>query len=158
MLVFFVSCVTVSQCHGCHLITNVSRSRCEYLVISVFDMDAVLFMKCIWLLSWDGMAGVYSPSCKATALLIFIGEVYFLFVPFETIGPTCLLKQRYFSTGKNRCSSLYSMLFNTFFLIVVSEVRPAAYTMYNSLNWISFKRTDARDAIYDGCNMTKGTH
>lgn len=37
-------------------------------------------------------------------------------------------------------------------------MRPAAYTMYNSLNWISFKRTDDRDAIYDGCNMIKGTH
>lgn len=36
-------------------------------------------------------------------------------------------------------------------------MRPAAYTMYNSLNWISFKRTDDRDTIYDGCNMIKGT-
>lgn len=45
-----------------------------------------------------------------------------------------------------------------FFLEVVSEPRPAAYTMYNNLNWISFKRTDDRDTIYDGCNMIKGTH
>lgn len=44
------------------------------------------------------------------------------------------------------------------FLTVVSKVRPAAYTMYSSLIWISFKRTDDRDIIYDGCNMIKGTH
>lgn len=50
------------------------------------------------------------------------------------------------------------MLYNIFFLKVVSRVRPAAYTMYNSLNQTSFKRTDDRDAIYDGCNMIKGTH
>lgn len=37
-------------------------------------------------------------------------------------------------------------------------MRPAAYMMYKSLHWISFKRTDDRDTIYDGCNMIKGTH
>lgn len=37
-------------------------------------------------------------------------------------------------------------------------MRPAAYTMYISLNQTSFKRSDDRDTIYDGCNMIKGTH
>lgn len=130
----------------------------------------VLFMKCILLISWDGwMVCVQSVNVKPRLFpphqRAREGEResgrerdVFTMCPFWTIGPTCFLKQRYFSTGQNSCSSLYSMLYNIFFLKVVSEVRPAAYTMYNSLNWISFKRTDARDTIYDGCNMIKGTH
>lgn len=105
----------------------------------------------------EWMDGVYSLLCNRVCFRPHERDV-FTIRPFWTIGPTCLLKQRYFSTGQNSCSSLYSMLYNTFFLKVVSGVRPAAYTMYNSLNWISFKRTDDRDAIYDGCNMIKGTH
>lgn len=117
----------------------------------------VLFMKCILLISRDGW--MVCTVCYVKPRLFRPHERdVFTICPFWTIGPTCLLKQRYFSTGQNSCSSLYSMLYNTFFLKVVSKARPAAYTMYNSLNWISFKRTDDRDTIYDGCNMIKGTH
>lgn len=156
VLVFFVSCFTVSQYHGRHIIIIVSRSKCEYFVFSVFDMEACTFHDIILLILWDGW--MVCTACYVKPCLSRLhGRDVFTTCPFWTIGPTCLLKQRYFSTGQTSCSSLYSMLYNTFFLKVVSKVRPAAYTMYNSQNWISFKRTDDRDTIYDGCNMIKGT-
>lgn len=131
---------------------------CKYFVFSVFDMEVCTFheMYIVDLMEW--MDGVYCLLCINHVCFRPHRRDVFTICPFWTIGPTCLLKQRYFSTGHNSCSSLYSMLYNTFFLKVVSNVRPAAYTMYNSLNWISFKRTDDRDTIYDGCNMIKGTH
>lgn len=153
---YFVSCFTVSQYHGRHIIINVSRSKCEYFVFSVFDMEACTFHDIILLILWDGW--MVCTACYVKPCLSRLhGRDVFTTCSFWTIGPTCLLKQRYFSTGQTSCSSLYSMLYNTFFLKVVSKVRPAAYTMYNSQNWISFKRTDDRDTIYDGCNMIKGT-
>lgn len=52
--------------------------------------------------------------CKSTSVFVLMRDV-FTIGRFWTIGPTCLLKQRYFSTGSNSCSSLYGMLYNTFF-------------------------------------------
>lgn len=144
-------CLSVSCCY---IIINVSRSKCEYFVFSVFDMEVCSFheMYIVDLMGW--MDCVYSLLCKITSV-VSSWERCIYYVSFWTIGPTRLLKQRYFSTGPNSCSSLYSMLYNISFLKVVSKERPAAYTVYNSLNWISFKRTDDRDTIYDGCNMIK---
>lgn len=68
VLVFFVSCFTVSQYHGRHIIINVSRSKCEYFVSSVFDMEACTFheMYIVDLTGW--MDGVYSLLCKTTSV------------------------------------------------------------------------------------------
>ena len=57
VLVFFVFCYTVSQYHGRQIIINVSRSKCEYFVFSVFDMEACTFheMYIVDLMGWmDG--------------------------------------------------------------------------------------------------------
>lgn len=121
VLVFFVSCFTVSQYHGRHIIINVSRSKCEYFVFSVFDMEACTFHDIILLILWDGW--MVCTACYVKPCLSRLhGRDVFTTCPFWTIGPTCLLKQRYFSTGQTSCSSLYSMLYNTFFLKVVSKV------------------------------------
>lgn len=54
VLVFFVFCFTVSQYHGRQIIINVSRSKCEYFVFSVFDMEACTFheMYIVDLMGW----------------------------------------------------------------------------------------------------------
>lgn len=54
VLVFFVFCYTVSQYHGRQIIINVSRSKCEYFVFSVFDMEACTFheMYIVDLMGW----------------------------------------------------------------------------------------------------------
>lgn len=97
-----------------HIIINVSQSKCDYLVFSVFDMEAcVLLMKCILLIWQDGWMEC-TVLCKSTSVFVLMRDV-FTIGRFWTIGPTCLLKQRYFSTGSNSCSSLYGMLYNTFF-------------------------------------------
>lgn len=64
----FVFCFTVSQYHGRHIIINVSRSKCEYFVFSVFDMEACTFheMYIVDLMGW--MDGVYSLLCKTTSV------------------------------------------------------------------------------------------
>jgi len=99
---FLTALVFVSEYRGRHIII-VSRSECEYFVSSVFDTEARTFheMYIVHLVGWmDGRRCIYCVS-----LLFF----------FFTIGPTCFLKQRYFSTGQNSCSSLYSMLYNILF-------------------------------------------
>lgn len=116
VLVFFVFCFTVSQYHGRHIIINVSRSKCEYFVFSVFDMEACTFHEMYivdltrWMDGWCVQSVMWNHVCFRPH-----ERDVFTICPFWTIGPTCLLKQRYFSTGQNSCSSLYSMLYNTFF-------------------------------------------
>lgn len=71
-LVFFVFCFTVSQYHGRYKIINVSKSKCEYSVFSVFDMEACSFHEVyiVDLMGWmDGwMDGVYSLLFKTTSV------------------------------------------------------------------------------------------
>lgn len=97
-----------------HIIINVSRSKCDYFVFSVFDMEAcVLLMKCILLLWQDGWS--VQSYVKPHLFFVLMRDV-FTISRFWTIGPMCLLKRRYFSTGSSSCSSLYGMLYNTFLL------------------------------------------
>lgn len=67
VLVFFVSCFTVSQYHGRHIIINVSRSKCEYFVFSVFDGGVYFsWYYIVDLMRW--MDGVYSLLCKTMSV------------------------------------------------------------------------------------------
>lgn len=85
-------------------------------------------------------------------------EVYLLCVPFEQLVQH-VFWNRGISLHVKTVVAVYTVCCITPFSKKSSQnVRPAAYTMYNNLNWISFKRTDDRDTIYDGCNMIKGTH
>lgn len=94
VLVFFVSCFTVSQYHSRHIIINVSRSKCEYFVFSVSDAEACTFHEMYivdltgWMYGWmdEWMDGVYSLLCKTQRLFRpHEREMYLLFVPFEQL-------------------------------------------------------------------------
>lgn len=129
-----------------------------FCLLCIWYGAVYFFMKCILLISWDGWMACTVCSVKP-CLFLPQREVYLLCVPFEQLVQHVFWNRGISLHIKTSCSSLYSKLYNTFFFLeVVSEPRPAAYTMYNNLNWISFKRTDDRDTIYDGCNMIKGTH
>lgn len=160
MCLYVLSSASLSQYHSRHII-SVSRCKCKY------------FLLCIWYggvyFSWNvycwshGMYGwMWTLACtvcyvKPRLFLLHEKDVFTVSL-FEQLVQHVFWNRGISLHVMNSCSSLYSMLYNIFFLKVVSQVRPAAYTMYNSLNWISFKRTDDRDTIYDGCNMIKGTH
>lgn len=86
---YSVSCFIVSQYHGRHIIINVSRSKCEYFVFSVFDMEVCTFheMYIVDLIGWmyEWMDGVYSLLCKTTSVFVPMRQMYLLFVPFEQL-------------------------------------------------------------------------
>lgn len=92
----------LSQYHGWYIIINVSRSKCDYFVFSVFDMELCTFheMYIVDLMRW--MNGMYSPLCKNHVSFFLTERELYLLCPFSTIGPTCLLKLRYFSTRQHQ--------------------------------------------------------
>lgn len=107
VLVHFVLCFTVSQYHGRHIIINVSRSKCEYFVFSVFDMELCTFHEMYIVDLMRRMDGMYSLLCKTMSVSSSERGVYLLCVPFEQLVQHVFWKQRYFSTRQNSCSSLY---------------------------------------------------
>lgn len=69
--------------HQRHHIINVSRSKCDYLVFSVFDMEVcVLLMKCILLIWQDGWS---VQSYVNPHLFSSSWEMYLLLVAFEQL-------------------------------------------------------------------------
>lgn len=83
-LAVLVFCFTVSQYHGRHIIINVSRSKCEYFVFSVFVMEACTFRQCILLIlradEWRLVCTVLCETRSASS-----SREYLLFVPFEQL-------------------------------------------------------------------------
>lgn len=66
-----------------HIIINVSQSKCDYLVFSVFDTEAcVLLMKCILLIRQDGWS---VQSYVNPHLFSSSWEMYLLLVAFEQL-------------------------------------------------------------------------
>lgn len=107
---------------------NVSRCKCKYLLL------------CIW------YGGVYVHEMYIVNLMGCMACTVWLFlmrsidcVPFEQSVQDVFWNRGISLHVWNTCSSLYG----------VSKVRPAAYTMYNDWNWISFKRSEMLYTMMD---------
>lgn len=141
--VLVLSCFSVLIGHQRrHIIINVSRSKCDYFVFSVFNMEAcVLLMKCILLLWQDGWS---VQSYVKPHLFSSSWEMYLLLVAFEQLVQR-VFWNRGISLQVQTVVAVYTVCCITPFCWAVSELRWAAYTMYNSLTWTSFQRTDDRE-------------
>lgn len=105
---------SLSLYNGCHIIINVSRSKCEY-----FFLFSYLFWKLV--LSWNVYCWSSGWMCGGRCVQSYVKPGLLLphesicYLSLWTISPRYLLKQRYFSTSLSSCSSLYIMLYNTLF-------------------------------------------